>query len=173
METNGYHEVKSEKKIFMKREGTDFIMHGLFVDDMVHIPACDRLKNEFLELYQKDFEITGGGLMETFLGMEVDQPDKVIRLHLDKYIRSVLDEYKEFIKKSHRPKRVPMSPGLVLNDEDCPLFPIRAGRSFIDLFSLSFNSQHHGFALVHLLLYHRWRVSAIPQVHRIGQHCIT
>jgi hypothetical protein len=120
METNGYPAVNSEKTIFMKREGTDFIMQGLFVEDMMHILTCDRLRGEFLELYQKDFEITGGGLMETFLGMEVEQPGKVIRLHLDKYIRSVLDEYKEFIRKSLRPKRVPMSSGLVLNDEDCP-----------------------------------------------------
>jgi hypothetical protein len=57
--------------------------------------------------------------------MEVEQPGKVIRLYLDKYIRSVLDEYKEFIKKSlpSRPKRFPMSPGLVLNNEDCPPIP--------------------------------------------------
>jgi hypothetical protein len=104
----------------MKREGTDIIMYGLFVDDMMHIPTCDRLRDEFLELYQKDFEITGEGLIETFLGMEVEQPGKVIRLQ---YIRSVLDEYKEFIKKSFRPKRVPMSPRLVLNDMDGPTIP--------------------------------------------------
>jgi hypothetical protein len=61
--------------------------------------------------------------METFLGMEVEQPGKVIRLHLDKYIRSVLDEYKDFIKRSLRPKRVPMSPGLVLDGEDSPTIP--------------------------------------------------
>ncbi len=64
----------------------------------------------FLELYQKDFEITGGGLMETFLGMEVEQPGEVIKLHLDSYIQEVLKDYKEYIKKSLRPKRVPMSP---------------------------------------------------------------
>jgi hypothetical protein len=47
----------------MKHKGTDFIMHGLFVDDMMHVPTCDRLRDEFLELNQKDFEITGRGLM--------------------------------------------------------------------------------------------------------------
>jgi hypothetical protein len=76
-----------------------------------------------LNCIKKDFEITGGGLMETFLGLEVEQTGKEIRLHLDIYIRSVLDEYKAFIKKSLRPKRVPISPGLVLNDEDCPITP--------------------------------------------------
>jgi hypothetical protein len=123
MEQNGYPAVNSEKTIFMKRQGSDFIMHCLFVDDMMHVPTCDKLRDEFLTLYQKDFEITGGGLMETFLGMEVEQPGKVIKLHLDSYIQEVLKDYKEYIKKSLRPKRVPMSPGLVLDNEDCPDLP--------------------------------------------------
>jgi hypothetical protein len=80
----------------------------------MHVPTCDKLRDEFLTLYQKDFEITGGGLMETFLGMEVEQPGKVIKLHLDSYIQEVLKDYKEYIKKSLRPKRVLTSPGLVI-----------------------------------------------------------
>ena len=91
MEQN-YPAVNSEKTIFMKRQGSDFIMHCLFVDDMMHVPTCDKLRDEFLTLYQKDFEITGGGLMETFLGMEVEQPGKVIKLHLDSYIQEVLKD---------------------------------------------------------------------------------
>ena len=109
MEQNGYPAVNSEKTIFMKRQGSDFIIHGLFVDGMMHVPTCDKLRDEFLQLYQKDFEITGGGLMETILEMEVEQPGKVIKLHLDSYIREVLKDYKEYIKKSLRPKRVPMT----------------------------------------------------------------
>ena len=123
MEQNGYPAVNSEKTIFMKRQGSDFIIHGLFVDDMMHVPTRDKLRDEFLELYQRDFEITGDGLMETFLGMEVEQPGKVIRLHLDTYIQEVLAEYKEYIKKALRPKRVPMTPGIVLTNEDCPILP--------------------------------------------------
>ncbi len=48
----------------------------------MHAPTCDKLRNEFLELYQKDFEITGGGLMETFLGMEVEEPSKATNFTL-------------------------------------------------------------------------------------------
>ncbi len=79
--------------------------------------GCDKLRDEFLALYQRDFEITGGGLMETFLGMEVEQPGKGMTLHLDSYIQGVMTEYKEYIKKSLRPKRLPRSPGLVLDNE--------------------------------------------------------
>ena len=75
MQQNRYPAVNSEKTIFMKRQGSDFIIQGLFVDDMMHVPTCDKLRDEFLTLYQKDFEITGC-LMETFLRIEVKNQAK-------------------------------------------------------------------------------------------------
>ena len=58
------------------------------------------MKDEFLTLYKKDFEITGGGKMETFLGMAIEQNGKSIKIHLDNYIKDVLTEYSSYIKKS-------------------------------------------------------------------------
>ena len=84
--------MNSEKTIFMKRKGSEYIIHGLFVDDMMHIHSCDAMKDEFLALYKKDFEITGGGKMETFLGMAVELKDKSIKIHLDNYVKDVLAE---------------------------------------------------------------------------------
>ena len=72
---------------FLRRQDSEFIIHGLFVDDMMHVPTCDKLRDKFLTLYQKDIDITGGGLMETFLGMGVKQPGKVIKLHLHSNIQ--------------------------------------------------------------------------------------
>jgi hypothetical protein len=47
----------------------------------------------------------------------------VIKLYFDNYIQEVLSEYKDYVKKALRLKRVPMSPGLALNNEDCPIIP--------------------------------------------------
>jgi hypothetical protein len=80
---NGYSEVDSEKTIFQKTKGDDYIIHGLFVDDLMHISSIDELKQEFLGKYSMDFQITGGGLIKTFLGMEVKQRGKTIKFHLD------------------------------------------------------------------------------------------
>jgi hypothetical protein len=77
--------VNSEKTIFMKRKGDEYIIHGLFVDDMMHIYSSDAMKDESLALYKKDFDITVGTKMETFLGMVVEQSDKSIKIHLDNY----------------------------------------------------------------------------------------
>jgi hypothetical protein len=169
METNGYPAVNSEKTIFMKRDGDNFIIHGLFVDDMMHIPTCDRLWKEFLDKYTKDFDITGGDLMETFLGMQVEQLKKAVRLHLDNYIKELLDEYKAYATKSLRPKLTPIQPGLVLTQKDCPILP-DARR--IDRLSLKFNSLQHGFALILHIQWRNWLASVRLQVHRIGQRCI-
>ncbi len=82
-----YEAVNSEKTIFMKHENGEWIMHGLFVDDMVHASTSEKFKLDFIAEYKGGFEITCEDLMTSFLGMEVEQ-DKTrssIRLHLDNY----------------------------------------------------------------------------------------
>jgi hypothetical protein len=123
METNGYPAVNSQKTIFMKRDGDDFIIHSLFVDAMMHVPTCDRLWKEFLDKYTKDFDITGGDLIETFLGVLVEQSKKAVRLHLDDYIKELLDACKAYATKSLRTKHTPIQPGLVLTQKNCPILP--------------------------------------------------
>ena len=60
MEVNCYFAINSKKTIFMKHEGKHFIIHGLFVDDMIHIATNNKSKNEFMEKCSRDFNITGG-----------------------------------------------------------------------------------------------------------------
>ena len=52
MEQHGYPAVNSEKTIFMKRQDFYFIIHGLFVDDMMHVPTCVKLRDEFLQFFR-------------------------------------------------------------------------------------------------------------------------
>ena len=115
--------MNSEKTIFMKHKGSEYIIHGLSVDDMMRIYSSDEMKDEFLALYKKDFELNGGDKMETFLGMAVEQNGKPIKIHLDNYIKDVLAEFSSYIKKSLRPKKVPISPGVVFKAEDIPKSP--------------------------------------------------
>jgi hypothetical protein len=82
--------VNSEKTIFRHSVGNDFILHGLFVDDMMHISTSTKLKEEFMTKYSKDFKITGGRLMTLFLGMHVEHGIKKIKHHLDHYIQEML-----------------------------------------------------------------------------------
>jgi hypothetical protein len=63
---------------------------------------------QFFKLYAQYFKYTGGDLMKTFPGMEVEQDNGEIRLHLDTYVQEMLDEYKAFINRDLKPKQVPM-----------------------------------------------------------------
>ncbi len=46
MEDRGYLAVNSEKTIFMKRAGEDWILHGLYVDNMIHAAGVPRGRSE-------------------------------------------------------------------------------------------------------------------------------
>ena len=75
-------------------DGKDFIMHGVFVDDIKHVPKAKYLVDEFLEKYSRFFEITGGHhLIKSFIGLDVEQSKSQISFHLYAYNRKTLDIY--------------------------------------------------------------------------------
>ncbi len=87
----------------MKWENEDcIIIHGAFVDDFTTIPT-----SWFEALYSEDFNVTGGGIMTTFLGLEVEQTEEGTSLHLDTYIKELVEEYQNIHKKFITPKSVP------------------------------------------------------------------
>ena len=58
MEEHEYQAVNNEKAMFMKWQGTDWIMHGVFVDAMMHTSTSTEMLKEFFELYAKDFSFS-------------------------------------------------------------------------------------------------------------------
>ena len=117
--------------MFMKRDGKDFIMHGIF-DDITHVLTAKYLLDE---KYFRDFEITGGHhLMESFIGLDVEQSKGKISLHLDQYISETLDIYQAHpATKTLRPRSTPMQPGYVLTSEDVPEIPEKKRQAFYRL----------------------------------------
>ena len=81
----------------MKWVGTDFIIHGLFVDDMEHTSTSKILMDEFMKAYSHDFEITVGEIMSSFLGLasHVTNPGPAhwAALH---HLMEYLDNYPSF-----------------------------------------------------------------------------
>jgi hypothetical protein len=63
--------------------------------------------------------------MTSFLGLEVEQLDRGIHLHLDTYIQELLEKFRAIMmhNKFVKSKTVPMSPVLVLDNTDCPELP--------------------------------------------------
>ncbi len=169
MEANGYLAVSSEKAFFMKHEGKHFIIHGLFVDDIMHIATKNKVKYEFMKKYSRDFNITGGGFMKTFLGMEIKQSKRSIKLHLDHYVCEMLNEYKAYIKESLRPMRVLTSPGVIHRPEDSPTLPDPSKQKFYRSFvAKRFSLRLHGFAFISLLQYRSWLVLCFGRRNPLG-----
>ena len=94
-----------------------------FVDDMIHTSTSQPMLDEFSKLCAESFKYTGVDLIHTFLGMEVEQKHGKIYLHLNTYIQKVLDDFKAIITKELKPKQVPMHPGVILTNENCPETP--------------------------------------------------
>ncbi len=61
--------------------------------------------------------------MTSFLGLEVEQDKGQIRLHLDTYVNEMLQEYKAYIERDLKHKKIPMQPGVVLTKDDAPETP--------------------------------------------------
>ncbi len=71
----------------MKHEGEKWIMHGLFVDDMIHASTSDDLRDKFISEYQDDFDITLEDVMSSFLGMEIEHNKRDLTIHMDTYFQ--------------------------------------------------------------------------------------
>ena len=123
MEDRSYLAVNSEKTIFMKRAREDWILHGLYVDDMIHASTSDALKQEFIREFSRDFDITLTENLTTFLGMEIEQGPEGIDIHLHTYIKENIEEYQKYGETALKPKKVPMQPGVMLDSHDCPEVP--------------------------------------------------
>ena len=108
--------VNSEKTIFTKRAGEDWITHRLYVDDR----TSEKLKLEFIREYNQDFNITLEENLTSFLGMKIKQGPEGINIQFDIYIRETIEEYQKYVKTALKQKKVPMQPGVMLDSLDCP-----------------------------------------------------
>ncbi len=57
------------------------------------------------------------------LGLEIEQGQEGIDIHLNTYIQEAIKEYKKHVKTALKPKKVPMQQGVMLDNHDCPEFP--------------------------------------------------
>ncbi len=89
----------------------------------MHTSTSNKMIAEFFESHAKSFKYTGGDLMKTFLGMEVEQERGEIHLHLDTYVQEMLTKYQAYIKKDVKLKKILMQPGVPLTNDDRPEIP--------------------------------------------------
>ncbi len=111
----------------------------------------------------------------TFLGMEIEQSNRLIKPHLDHYVREMLNDskYKAYIKKSLRPKRVPISSGVILRPENSLTLPDPSKQKIFRSFVAKLQFAASLFSFYISLQYRSWLDSVLRQGQPTGQHFIT
>jgi hypothetical protein len=153
------------KTIFMQREGHDFILHGLFVDDAKHTSTGPRLKEECMKKYSKDFNITCGDLMKSTRSSFILITASKNALRVQGSTRTT----SSFASSVSRCIAALLSP----DRRTARLFPIRSDRSSAARLWQSFSLQPRGFAWIWHIQYHSLRGSVHLQALPIGRPSIT
>ncbi|KAH9681306.1 hypothetical protein KPL71_026926 [Citrus sinensis] len=93
---NGFDRSSSEPSLYVKKEGTDFLIVCLYVDDLIYCGTSLKMVQEFKKSMLDEFEMTDLGLMKYFLGIQVKQPRGKIFFCQEKYVEDLLKKFHMF-----------------------------------------------------------------------------
>ena len=94
----------------IKYDDGEWVMIGIFVDDLLLIPSSDAALARFKDAFGSKFEITGGEPCAKFLGLKVEQDDSdgSITLSQSHYIEQL---HKKFVPGGSRERNSPVDTG--------------------------------------------------------------
>jgi hypothetical protein len=104
----GFSKCLSEQAVYIRGAGTDAVILGVYVDDLIvtggNLAKVKLFKTEMMT----EFEMTDLGLLSYYLGIEVDQRDDFITVKQSGYAKKVLGQ---FGMQDCNSTKVPMEPG--------------------------------------------------------------
>ena len=93
----GFHRLISDPCLFVRWNGDECMVLGIYVDDIVCGHMGDNLFNDFLKKFQERFVSNHLGKLSWFLGMAIDQEwinnDHVINVHQSKNIMDMVEKF--------------------------------------------------------------------------------
>lgn len=90
---NNFERSGNEPTLYLKRQGTDFLVVCLYVDDMIYMGSCEAIVAEFKSSMMKQFEMSDLGLLHYFLGLEVKQGIDGIFISQQKFAEDLLKKF--------------------------------------------------------------------------------
>ncbi len=103
---NGFTKSPNEPSLYIKTQGSDFLILCLYVDDLIYTGTKPRMIEEFKKSMMSEYEMTDLGAMKYFLGMQVKQSPGKIFLSQEKYAEDML---KKFNMSDCKPMATPMA----------------------------------------------------------------
>ncbi|KAE9191830.1 hypothetical protein PF005_g11110 [Phytophthora fragariae] len=92
----------------------------LYVDDILCATKYEEFKKKMFEQMDQDYGIKDQGLLNTYLGVEVEQNEKSIKIHQTHYCEQILEKFG--FSEAH-PSRIPMETTLRLTVEETDTAP--------------------------------------------------
>lgn len=115
MKTLSLTQATTEHCLYYKREGNDFLVVAVFVDDFFILGNNAKMKDNFKNHLKKIFTVKDLGPLKDCLGMRVIQKEGCITLDQTKYIQKLLHK---FGMNDAIPVTTPLEPGLKLSLPD-------------------------------------------------------
>lgn len=93
----GFKQSAADPCIYVKREGSDVVFVGVYVDDIITI-GKGKMVDEFRVELRDYFKMTDGGKLEWYLGIAFDKlQDGTVTLDQSQYLRNKLLEFDKYI----------------------------------------------------------------------------
>ncbi|GKC78912.1 retrovirus-related pol polyprotein from transposon TNT 1-94, partial [Tanacetum coccineum] len=109
-------ESKSEPTLYGKNQGTsDILIVALYVDDLLFIRNNKKMIKDFKNEMTQKYEMSGLGLLNHFLGIEIYQDEGGVFICQEKYVEKIL---KIFDMSECKPKDTPLLVNKKLMKED-------------------------------------------------------
>ena len=111
----GFKKSPNEATLYIKVEGPDILILSLYVDDLIVTGSNLSMITKFKQQMMKMFKMTDLGLMNYFLGMEIDQSKEGIFICQERYARNIL---KKFNMEWCKPISTPLAQNEKLSKDD-------------------------------------------------------
>ena len=91
----GFTPANDAETVWVKRVGKAVLIHGMFVDDILHCTNDKTLYHEFRKAFEKEFKIKSQDHVNLFLGIQVqsDRAKGTVSMNQSHYIDSCLEKF--------------------------------------------------------------------------------
>eukprot|EP00644_Phytophthora_capsici_P005947 jgi/Phyca11/37299/gw1.2.101.1 len=101
----GFKQCKTEHCLYFYNKDGEFAIALLYVDDILCATKSDAFKKRMFEILDLDYGQKGQGLLNTYMGVQVELNNDSIKIHQTKYRLEIIERFN--FGDSH-PSRIPM-----------------------------------------------------------------
>ncbi|TYK16303.1 gag-pol polyprotein [Cucumis melo var. makuwa] len=100
----GYRRGSADQTMFIYRQGTEFLIVQIYVDDIIFGGTSSAYVKQFVEQMKEEFEMSMVGELSFFLGFQIKQEETGIFFSQEKYANNLISK---FGMDKAKPKRTP------------------------------------------------------------------